>query len=104
MRQLGPTVLALTAMTGLTGCVLRGDPVPPGVRNLTDEVVEVYIVSFEEDGGDRFLFEVPVSDDRTLPPEVDCRAPLEARTVDGEFVERRDEPLCPDGLWDIDGS
>ena len=84
--------------------MLLGDPTPPVIRNLTHETVQVFVIGYEDDGTDRLIFELPASDDMTLPPEFDCSAPMEARTLEGGVVERRDEPLCQDDVWDIDRS
>jgi hypothetical protein len=40
LRQLRLAAFALAVVIAQTGRALQGDPVPPGVRNLTDEVVE----------------------------------------------------------------
>jgi hypothetical protein len=98
--------LALSTFVLLSACILEHPPPSAAVQNRTGEPVEIYLVGYEEDGADRFVFELSDEIAVVIPDSIvtSCTMhTLEARTPQGEVVDRYTGQLCEGEVWEVDG-
>jgi hypothetical protein len=73
----------------------------PKITNLGDETIEVYV---ETGGLVTKLATVPAATTIGLSGfnNICTHDPMVAKTLDGDAIARRSEPICPDQFWTIE--
>jgi hypothetical protein len=90
------------ALAGIAACQGPGEEFhEPKITNLGDETIEVYV---DTGGVVTKLATVPAGTTVGLSGfnNVCTRDPMVARSLDGEEIARRSEPICPDEFWTIE--